>query len=170
VNIKIYLPFIVQKNSYSCGASCLCVICKKFNIDKSEKQIIKDTETMPKNGVTPENLIKTAKKYGLKVRVKENMTISDLERCSDQDIPVICDIQAWGSKHDFNQNESGHYVVVVGYTKTSILFMDPWQGKIRSSTKNTFLKNWHDENPMRKYHRLGIIISKPRPTTALRLV
>jgi len=43
-------------------------------------------------------------------------------------IPVIIAIVAWGGQHnekDYNDDESGHYVVVIGFDKARVYIEDP---------------------------------------------
>lgn len=76
-----------------------------------------------KNGTTLEGLMRVAKKYGLKFKACENMTIDDLKKSINSRRPCITPIQVWRSSTKGSWESDwrhGHYVVPIGYDNTNI--------------------------------------------------
>ncbi len=103
-----------------------------------------------------------ARAFGLKAAKMENMTIRHLMHFIDQHKPVICAMQAWeGEEPDYSDNDSGHYVVAIGYDDNYILFQDPSIKNNRRGrlTHEEFVKRWHDiDKDHRVLTRFGIIV------------
>lgn len=146
----IAIPYKHQIENYDCGPAALFSILSFFKVNpKKYQQIIKDCKTTEKDGTDPDNIIKTAKFYGLKTKQYHNMTLKKLEELLDAEKPVIIDIQAWGNKHKYKKLASGHYAVAVGYDDQKIYFQDPFYHRKsrRSMDKKEFLKLWKDKKP-----------------------
>ena len=160
----ITLPQLRQTFDYDCGAKALQAVLVYYGIEEKEDSLIKQLKTS-KDGTSIINIIKTAKKYGLKTDSGE-MTIKDIKKYIEKKIPVILLLQAWSEKKNINWEKDwvdGHYVVAIGYTKDKILFEDP------SSFVRTYLKydelekRWHDIDGNKKYIHYGIAIFGKRP-------
>lgn len=142
-------PFKRQVYSYDCGASCMETVLTYFGYDEREDNIMKIAGTDNKKGTSIEGLMKVAKKFGLKYKARENMTIDDVKKCINRRRPCITPIQAWISNKKKNWEDDwlhGHYVVPIGYDNKNIYFEDP------ASDHRTFLsyeemeRRWHDKN------------------------
>ena len=145
---EMVYPFKRQIYNYDCGASCVETVLTYFGYDAREDHIMKIAGT-DKNGTSIEGLIKVAKKFNLKYKTSENMTIDNLKQCITRRRPCITPIQAWGNnaKKNWEDNwRNGHYVVPIAYDDKNIYFEDP------ASPHRTFLsfeemdKRWHDED------------------------
>ena len=145
---EMVYPFKRQIYSYDCGASCMETVLTYFGYDAREDHIMKIAGT-DKNGTSSEGLIKVAKKFGLKYKARENMTISDLKKCISRKHPCITPIQAWGNtakKNWENGWQYGHYVIPIAYDDKNLYFEDP------ASHYRTFLsydemeRRWHDKD------------------------
>ncbi len=165
-HITIKLPSTKQTTNYSCGPVSLKAIARYFKVGPDDEQYyIRLCNANSKDGTTPNNLTQAAKKLGLYVKLKQNMTLDELKEYLDRKVPVICDIQAWGNKKDFADDKDGHYVVAIGYSNSHIYFMDPSvKGSHGYLSNAEFLSRWHDEEKGgKKTHRLGIAIWKDTP-------
>lgn len=160
--IKVHLPKVKQTKNYTCGAAALRAICKLYNVGpKSEKQFIKDCKTKER-GTKPDDIIRAARSYGLSVKAKSNMSLNELKKYLDLGRPVICCIQAYGGKEEYNERERGHYVVACGYDPALIYFEDPYMKDSRGFLScEEFENRWHDEDYTGKiYKQFGMVIWK----------
>lgn len=122
----LHLPKIVQTHSYDCGAAALRAVAHYWGVGPDrEGDFIKACETSKKLGTDPTDIIKAAKKMGLKAGAKEHMSLEELMRFIDEGKPVICAVQAWGEEEDYEELTSGHYVVACGYDEKFVFFEDP---------------------------------------------
>lgn len=157
---EMVFPFKRQIYSYDCGASCMEAVLTHYGYDEREDYIMKIAKT-DKYGTSIEGLMKVAKKFGLKYKTQENMTIDDLKKCINSRRPCITPIQAWGSNAKKNWEDGwrhGHYVVPIGYDNKNVYFEDP------ASHYRTFLsyqemeRRWHDKDAGgRKLIHFGIM-------------
>ncbi len=160
--IKVHLPVIKQQKDWSCGASIFRSICEYFKIHGDEKEFINLLDS-DKSGTWPQSIIKAAAKLGLHVDAKNNMSIDQLKNSLDSGRPVICAMQAWGSKKSYYENnQTGHYVAAIGYDEKNIYFEDPYMEVTRGFRPiKAFDKHWHDKDAAgNKYIHLGIAIWK----------
>ena len=73
----------------------------------------------------------------------------------DEDHPVIVLVQAWAGRYttlkDWREdNEDGHYAIVVGYNGYAIVFEDPASLRKTWMTEEEFNSRWHDVDPRTK--------------------
>lgn len=165
--IKIALPVVRQQTNYSCGAQALRTIAKYFQVGPdSEKDFIKLCHTSTEKGTTPANLAKAGLKIGLHTALKQGMTLKELISYIKQGIPVVCNMQAWGEKEDYPKDESGHYIVAIGFDDSKIYFEDP---SIDNPDRGylsyeEFEKRWHDQDRQgKRLNHLGIAFWKKNP-------
>jgi predicted double-glycine peptidase len=159
------LPQLRQAYRYGCGAKALQTILAYYGIDSREDQIMKYAKTS-ESGTSIKDIVRVAKQFGLKTVSKE-MTIEEVKKYLDKEIPVILALQAWTKKKDVNWKKNwsdGHYAVALGYTKDKIIFEDP------AIFPRTFLYNdeleerWHDmDEAGKKYFHHGIAIFGKKP-------
>lgn len=157
---EMLYPFKRQTFGYDCGASCMETVLTYFGYDEREDNIMKIAGT-DKNGTSIEGLMKVAKKFGLKYKARENMTVDDLKKCINRRRPCITPIQAWGNDAKKNWEDGwlfGHYVVPIAYDDKNFYFEDP------ASDHRTFLsyeemeRRWHDKDAAgNKLIRFGIM-------------
>jgi len=145
---ELVYPFKRQIYSYDCGASCMETVLTYFGYDEREDHIMKIAGT-DKKGTSIEGLLKVAKKFGLKYKARDNMTIDDLKKCINRRRPCITSIQAGGNKAKKNWEDgwqNGHFVVPIAYDYKNLYFEDP------ASDYRTFLsfeemeRRWHDQD------------------------
>src|SRR3989344_838539 len=130
--IKNIKPF-KQSRGY-CGPASLKIILSYFGINKSEKELAKLTKTSRDKGCKEENIVKVARKLGLKGKIKQNSSIKEIKSLIAKDIPLIVN---W-----FSPEEGGHYSVVVGFGRNQIIIVDPHFGQIRRHNIKWFEDRW----------------------------
>lgn len=142
----IEFPDLRQMTTYSCGASALQSVLFYYGIDTKELELSKKLKTTPDWGTEHTEIEKIAIEYGLKVEMKEKMTIEDLKKFIDNKIPVILAIQAWQDRKINYENDydDGHYVVAIGYDDKKIIFEDPSTIGRGFLTYEELEKRWHD--------------------------
>jgi predicted double-glycine peptidase len=164
-DIFLEVPIVRQSTDYSCGAACFLSILGYYGYDPYEKQLIKALETTL-GGTDPDSFKKAAKKFELKIDIKEDMTIDQIKNNLKKKIPVILDIQAWGEKKDYSKAwKDGHYVVAVGYDKKGFYLMDPSQMGYSYLLEKDLEDRWHDVeiDSDKKFFKLGIMIYGKAP-------
>lgn len=117
-----------------CGPGVFKMILGYYGIERTEKQLAKELKWNPTDGVTAQNMVKTAKKYGLEGFIKDNSSLEDI--CSyvlKKETPVIVE---W-----FLEDDS-HFSVVAGIDKKNIYLVDPFIGKIRTLKRDYFVSIW----------------------------
>ena len=167
--IHIDLPPARQQTNYTCGAVALRSIARYYGKDLKTEQEFEELCAAGKiKGSHPEDIAKAARTLGLRATVKERMSLKDLLKYIDDKTPVICAIQAWGSKEQYKKLSSGHYVVAVGYDDDNIYFQDPSAKDSRPHIgRKEFMRRWIDReaytpnDPIKV--RLGIVIKGPEP-------
>lgn len=158
-----------QSTEYSCGASCLQAVLSYWGKDLDEEDLIALLHTTPETGTYPDDIVRVAKSLGFEAEVKENLTLDEIERATDQGIPVIALSQAWRSRQDSSASveedwENGHYVVILAVDKDNVYYEDPyvWMGK-GFIPREVFEDHWHhvmggDLEKGPKLMHLGIFI------------
>lgn len=148
-----------QSNTYSCGAACLMSILAYYNkFDGNESELAKKLKTNSRDGTSPENIMKTAKQFGLNTYIKENCTIDDLKKFVSDKVPVILSYQAW-SKDKLEpwskEEDDGHYSVLIGVDNKNIYINDPSLiNKKGFIPIQEFTERWHDEG----YKNMCIVV------------
>tara|TARA_Y100000310_G_C20703085_1_gene831929 strand:- start:9819 stop:10268 length:450 start_codon:yes stop_codon:yes gene_type:complete len=131
----IKLNLFKQSKGY-CGPAVLKMVLSVYGINKSENYLAKLTKTNRKTGCDEKNIVKAAEKLGFKGSIKQNSSIKEVKRLVRKGIPVIVD---W-----FSPEEAGHYSIVVGFKKDTILLADPHFGKIIKHKIKWFEERWFD--------------------------
>lgn len=140
-------PNIIQTLYYDCGATALMSVLMHYNIYPRLKTLKKETETK-KSGTSPEKLVEVSKRYGVKAKLLENMSIRDLEKKVDMGCPVLISIQIKRSS-DIPLSKvwgNGHFVVVIGYNRENIYFADPMFSFTTFLKKTELEERWHDSD------------------------
>ncbi len=162
-----HFPNLIQTLHYDCGATALLSIFVHFGEYTDVKDLKRESQTR-KSGTTPERLVEVCLKHGIKANFSENMTISDLEKNIDKDLPVLISIQI--KRKPFKDIENiwskGHFVVVIGYDDENFYFADPKFPFITFLKRQELDERWHDSDnypnmiKIRRRH-YGIIFDPP---------
>jgi predicted double-glycine peptidase len=167
--IRVPLPDTRQGEDYSCGASALQAISGYFGVGpKKEEDYVKALKMDARVGAHPFQIVRAARRYGLRVSEKKGMTVNEVKGCLDRGKPVMLMIQAWrdsetGKSYE-NEWKKGHWVVAIGYDRAGMYFEDPSLAAIRGFISYRELEErWHDTGPMgRHMEHYGLAVWKPR--------
>jgi hypothetical protein len=164
--IKILdLPKTRQGENWTCGANVVQKICAYYGEDYREMDLAKILGSTPDSGTYLKPMIDFFTKAKFKIDVRERMTIADLKKYIDKDIPVILMIQAWvKEKKEYADWSNGHFTVCIGYTKDELLFADPSLYDIGYIPMKDLYERWHDfDEGGKKYYQLGIAVYGKEP-------
>lgn len=146
-------PELRQTYCWDCGANAMQSVLVYYGIDIREQITMKLAKTT-RSGTPILGMKKVAKEYGLDFEAGK-MTIEDIKKYLDKNIPVILLVQAWSDKKNTNWEKDwndGHYVVAIGYDNKKLYFEDPWETVRTYLTFTEFQKRWHDVDPKGKKH------------------
>jgi len=135
-----------QTHSWDCGASALQSILIYYGYDIREEEIIKLLKTNGRTGTSIKNIKKVAKKFNLKFK-EGRLNIEKLKENVKNKIPTLIAIQAWNKrkiKSWKNEWNSGHYLIVIGYSKKYVYFEDPACITKTFLSWKELLERWHD--------------------------
>lgn len=173
----ISIPLFGKDDNYACSTACVAAILQYFSDDVDTKeqkladllQKTNGTEMTVNDIVSYINRVSFAEngqRSLVYAELKRYMTICELMEDIDNDIPVICPIQAWHADsngeynvdYDYNEEqENGHYVVAIGYDREKIYFMDPSSATAYSYIPISELESrWHERENGTDYVRTGI--------------
>lgn len=164
----IDLPIGRQTFDFDCGVKALQIVMAYYGVDVREDELMKDLK-VSKKGVSVQNMISVAGQKGFQVEAKSGFTLETLKRYLDEKHPVIVLVQAWAERfmtlEDWKRNnENGHYVVVIGYEGSILVFEDPASFRRTWLTEEEFLARWHDIDPRTKKrleHFAMVLLGKP---------
>lgn len=155
-----------QSTSYSCGAGAMQSVMMYYGEEYMESELMAEMGTSPDHGTTPNAMANFAREAGYNVDVREGLTLGDLEKAVEDNIPVTVAIQAWRATSLEEQPwkdrwDDGHYVVVMGLDKNNVYVEDPsLLGSRGVIPRAEFEQRWHDvESDGRKYFALGLYIT-----------
>ena len=159
------VPVVRQALEYTCGPGALAAVLYYWEVFSGPERDLYDSLGTTEKGTSPSSLVKTAKKYGLKAEIQENLTVDSLRRFLSDGKTVILSFQAWPKKKKPDNWETdtsdGHYAVLIGLNDQNIFLMDPaMAGKYGFITIKEFVSRWHDKrsDEDRIAKHLGIVI------------
>jgi predicted double-glycine peptidase len=149
--VMIDLPTGRQTFDFDCGAKALQLVMAYYGMDIREDELIKELE-IDRYGVPVKNMISAAEKRGFQVVAKCGFTLEAVKQYVDADHPVIVLVQAWAERYmtldDWKEdNDDGHYVIVIGHHGYIIVFEDPASFRRTWMTEEEFIVRWHDIDP-----------------------
>lgn len=138
-------PFQETLHKGYCGPAVLKMVLQYYGVEQSEKALAKLAGTTKSGGTDDKAIVAALKKFGLKPRIKNNASFSDIEKYLQKDIPVIVDWFTRGRK-DYPDSAvaDGHYSIVVGLDEKFIYLQDPEIGGLRKLARDEFLRVWFD--------------------------
>jgi ABC-type bacteriocin/lantibiotic exporter with double-glycine peptidase domain len=158
----INLPDVLQNEDYSCGVFVSQVLMSYWKEDWIEDELNKELNPDKEFGTSTKDIIKFFKSRGLKV-TSGSMSVEQLKKYIDKDIPVIMLIQAWDFEDDnpeWLNEEYGHYVIAVGYNDKAIIIEDPAIFGRGYITYSDLEKRWHGEDESRLDHYGIVVVGK----------
>lgn len=161
------VPNLRQAYNFDCGLTAMQAVLAYYGVDLNSEQLRDAMRTDLKKGTPISAFEKAAKKFGLKIKIEENMTINQLKKYIDEKRPIIVAMQAWPKKRDKNMEncwDEGHYAVVTGYGKNKLYFEDPACVIKTYLPISEFKKLWHDMSyDKRKFYYLGMTFYGKKP-------
>ena len=138
-------PFQETLNASMCGPASLKIVLKYYDIEVAEKELAQLTGVSSDLGTDDKGLVRAAKHFGFKVKIKNNSNFEDIEKWLNKKVPVIVDWFTRG-RRDYSDSDiaDGHYSVVAGLDNKFIYLQDPEIGKIRKLERNDFMTVWFD--------------------------
>lgn len=122
----LHVPVVNQTHGYDCGAAALRAVAHYWGVGpEDEGDFIRICDTSKHLGTDPTDIKRVARELGLQCHDQKHMTLGTLKHFIDQGKPVICAMQAWGEQEDYDELQSGHYVVAIGYDDERVFFEDP---------------------------------------------
>ncbi|MFA6408118.1 MAG: cysteine peptidase family C39 domain-containing protein [Candidatus Paceibacterota bacterium] len=156
-------PELRQTYNYDCGATALQAVLAYYGIELREDLLMRETKTTEEGTQIP-SIIRTAEAHGLHCEAHD-MKIEELQEYVNRQIPIIIPLQAWTKRPDNNwkeDQEDGHYAVVIGYDDQKIIFEDPSAFERTYLLYDEFDERWHDVGvDGTRYIHYGIAISGP---------
>jgi len=148
------LPTGRQTYDFDCGVKALQIVMAYYGIDVREDELMEELKC-DSDGVPVRNMISVAEKKGFQVVAKCELSLDTVRRYVDENHPVIVLVQAWAERYmtlkDWREdNEDGHYAIVVGYNGYAIVFEDPASFRKTWMTEEEFISRWHDVDPRTK--------------------
>jgi predicted double-glycine peptidase len=144
------IPLRVVRQSYDfdCGAAALQVVMEYYGVEMRGDRIRHEIKT-DNDGTSYVDMAALAEKKGFNIFASEGVTLERLKQFIEDGYPVIVLVQAWAEKHmtlaEWRKDyEDGHYVVVIGYQDSIIIFEDPSSCRNTWLTEREFLARWHD--------------------------
>ncbi len=161
LNYVLDLPQKRQHTQFTCGPVALSMVLAGFGVMSTERGLARLMRATPKDGVLPATIAMAAQKYGLKASVVSGLTLKQLEKHIKARRPVIVAIQSWAPKPvNYATNwEDGHYVVVVGIDSQNVQVRDPSTSSLRTLSRESFIRRWHDYSGDEVFVQLGIVFS-----------
>jgi predicted double-glycine peptidase len=147
----IDLPSGRQTFDFDCGAKALQLVMAYYGVDVREDELIKELE-IDRYGVPAKNMISAAERKGFQVVAKCGFPLETVKQYVDENHPVIVLVQAWAERYMTlenwkEDNDDGHYVVVIGHHGYIIVFEDPASFRRTWMTEEELIVRWHDIDP-----------------------
>ncbi len=129
----IRVPPVKQRTNFSCGNAATLSLLRYWRWDTyasvDETALYLPLETTHAKGTEPQPIaafLNTAGGVTAEYR-HSDVTVAELERAIDARQPPIVDLQAWRDQETPWRDlwDAGHYVVMVGYDRENLYFMDP---------------------------------------------
>jgi predicted double-glycine peptidase len=156
--VLLSVPDERQDTKYSCGAAATVSVCRFFQVEPdTESEAITQLGTSPADGTPPEAIVRVLQAHGLRVEHHDWFDLDGIKsKHLDAGHPVICPVQMYGNPNEYNAADSGHYVVLIGYSGGVLHLQDPVSGRVQME-ENEFKRRWFDKaSDGTAYERYGI--------------
>lgn len=127
-----------------CGPACLKIVADYFNCPASAARLAELCRSSTVSGTTGANLVRGAHALGLCAEIVDHAEFAMIERWIGRGVPVIVDWMSVNNKRAALRIAEGHYSVVCGLTRSSIVLEDPAIGGRRRMPKLLFRRVWFD--------------------------
>lgn len=122
-----------QQRDYWCGPAVLQMALAAHHISVAQSRLARLLQTKQITGTRRNQLVRTAKYFGLTAHARHAQTWSELSRL----VPAYFVIVNYVEPED-----EGHYAVVTRVLKDQIVLADPWHGATFRLSKKIFVSSW----------------------------
>lgn len=138
-------PFQETLHGSFCSPAVIKMVLDFYGIEKTEAEVAILSNKDDDLGISDADIKRTLEGEGLKVDIKNFASFEDIHAVLDKGAPVIVDWMTRG-RYDYEEDEvaDGHYSVVVGQDGENIYLQDPEVGRMRTITKEDFIRVWFD--------------------------
>jgi len=172
----IDLPSGRQSFDFDCGAKALQLVMAYYGLDIREDEMLSELKCT-REGTPIEHMTSLAEKHGFQVVSQCGVSLDTVKYYVDKYVPVIVLVQAWAERlmslEDWqNDNDDGHYVIVIGHNGSIIIFEDPASFRKTWMTEEEFLVRWHDIDPFsgRNLEHFALVLLGKEPVPQHRLL
>lgn len=142
------VPDVRQRYPWDCGAAVTASVCGYYGVGpEGYAEYIAGVGATSRDGTAPEAIIDFLNDLGLVTTSGSGMTLDDLRKFFAAGAPVIVPCQMWGLTPEYDaeeqENQAGHYVVVIGLALGLVIVQDPVAGRVLISEEE-FDRRWHD--------------------------
>jgi ABC-type bacteriocin/lantibiotic exporter with double-glycine peptidase domain len=168
--VILNVPQGQQAFTYDCGIKALQLLMAYYCVEVPYKTLFESVKHHKVYGISNATMARIARRHGFKVISKNNWTLDELKGQIRAKNPVIVAFQAWADK-DFKQSgwkeagignneDYGHYAIVVGFKNGKVIFNDPTSFRKVWLTEKEFENRWHADNE----YRYGLALLGMKPT------
>lgn len=148
-----------QQTEWTCSAACLKAVMAHYGTDVPEEEVAAVIGAREGRGAECNEIAEAARKLGFLAFEFSFESLQQAKVLTDQDIPIICDIQS------FNHPGKGHYVILAHISDDTVSIMDPnTPGNIRFLSPQEMDERWWDRAmapPHDLMSKWGIVIVPP---------
>lgn len=138
-------PFQETLGSSFCGPAVMKMVLEYYGVEKSESELAVLANKDDILGVSSDDIKRVLESFGLTVETKNFASYDDIQKALDNQIPVIVDWMTRG-RNDYPEDDvpDGHNSIVCGLDEKNIYLQDPEVGRMRTITREDFLRVWFD--------------------------
>lgn len=147
--VEIAVDDIRQHEPFDCGAAVGYAAALALGCNPgSYADFMVRLDTTPEVGTDPQDLFSYFAHEGCEPKANPNRTVEHLRTEIRRGRLCLCPVQYFGDGDAAGGEggagyDSGHWVLVYGFTRDSLKVLDPFDGKVVVSN-NAFLGNWYD--------------------------
>lgn len=129
------IPFVRQRNTWSCGPACLQMILGAFGMRISQVSLIRECHSAYAHGTHRTEMTRCLRRRGIAATPNARGTLATLRAALRRgDIAIINYVEP--------TDDEGHYAIVTAETDSAFLLHDPWNGKNFRVTAAQMRKRW----------------------------
>jgi len=154
----LVFPELRQVYDYDCGACSLQSILTYYGSTVREQKVMDKADTSKRDGTDAPGILKALRFYGLKYE-DGSMTVEQVKKYLDKNVPVMMIIQAYNGKPPKTwkgKPDHSHWVVAIGYKGDSIIFEDPDAPFRTYVDKKDLMDRWYDYNNEPHYYGIAV--------------
>lgn len=136
--MKLQIPYHRQREIYTCGAATLQMVSGYFKKWHSQAELERLTGAQPERGTPNSEMIRAATDAGFFCYVNENSSLYEIKHFMQKGLPVVVN-------YIEPSRDEGHFAVVSGFNRRSIILNDPWNGQNFRLKQAEFVRRWHAE-------------------------